>query len=270
MQLRRLRSLMGSCRTSSNGMPKIAALVLGVEPGAVAAATLTALGSLVPAGNEIQMRQLDPHWRVKLILWLALIGEPGSAKSPTIAAAVAPVRHVEAKWRRTYASEQRAYEHALAAAVAKKKAAGKDAETANEPAKPRFRQKAVNDVTVEALQQAMAENPDGLLYLNDELSALFGGMDAYRARGGKGSALLAPSQGRRRLQRKPHDARPCCDRELRRFDRGRHSARQDQTAHERFGVRRHVAAVRGGHPAARRRAEWTCCRTRNWTRRSLA
>jgi Protein of unknown function (DUF3987) len=87
---------------------------LGVEPGAVAAATMTALGSLIPAGNEVQMRQLDPHWTVKPITWLALIGEPGSNKTATISAAVGPVRHVELGWRKEYVAAQRAHELAKA------------------------------------------------------------------------------------------------------------------------------------------------------------
>jgi Protein of unknown function (DUF3987)/RepB DNA-primase from phage plasmid len=159
---------------------------LGVEAGAVVAATLTALGSLIPAGNELQMRQFDPHWKVKAILWLALVGDPSSNKSATINAAVAPVRHVEAGWRRDYARAKRAE------AAAEQKAAEGDGAAAAENAddvwdksEPRFRRQTVNDVTVEALQKVLSENPDGVLYLNDELASLFGSMDAYRQRAGK-------------------------------------------------------------------------------------
>jgi hypothetical protein len=49
---------------------------LGVDAGAPAAALVTALGSLVPAGNRLQMRQLDTEWTVKPILWTAIIGPP--------------------------------------------------------------------------------------------------------------------------------------------------------------------------------------------------
>ena len=45
------------------------------------AANRDRLGSLVPAGNQMQMRQHDPDWKVKPILWTALISEPGTNKS---------------------------------------------------------------------------------------------------------------------------------------------------------------------------------------------
>jgi len=39
--------------------------------------------------------------------------------------------------------------------------------------------------TTEALAVALSENPEGLLYHADELAGWLGGMDAYRAKGGK-------------------------------------------------------------------------------------
>jgi Protein of unknown function (DUF3987) len=53
-----------------------------------------------------------------------------------------------------------------------------------EDAKPYCRRKIIKNVTVEATAQLLSENRDGLLYHGDELSALFGGMDAYKARRG--------------------------------------------------------------------------------------
>ena len=61
---------------------------LGVEPGALAAASITTLGSLVAAGNRLQMRQRDPHWTVRPITWFLLIGDPGTNKSAAIKEAV--------------------------------------------------------------------------------------------------------------------------------------------------------------------------------------
>jgi Protein of unknown function (DUF3987) len=128
------------------------------------------------------MRQLDPHWRVKAILWLALVGDPSSNKSATINAAVAPVRHVEAQWRREYAQAKHA--EAVAEQTAED-AEAEDADSVWDKPEPRVRRHTVNDVTVEALQKVLSENPDGVLYLNDELAGLFGSMDAYRQRAGK-------------------------------------------------------------------------------------
>ena len=79
---------------------------LGVEPGALAAAYVTAFGSLVPAGNRLQMRQFDTDWTVAPILWFMVVGDPATRKSPLLSYAIAPVRAVEAKWRSEYAAAQ--------------------------------------------------------------------------------------------------------------------------------------------------------------------
>ncbi|GLR91305.1 bifunctional DNA primase/polymerase [Bradyrhizobium iriomotense] len=162
---------------------------LGVEPGAPAAALLTVLGSLVPAGNRLQMRQHDTEWTVKPIQWTAIIGPPGSNKSATIGYAVSAVQKLETGWRKSFASAERNWKVAEArrAAAAKAKPENPDQIFAGEPGpeKPRFRQKLFNDATTEALAVALSENPEGLLYHADELAGWLGSMDAYRAKGGK-------------------------------------------------------------------------------------
>lgn len=162
---------------------------LGVEPGAPAAALVTVLGSLVPAGNRLQMRQRDTEWTVKPIQWTAIIGPPGSNKSATISYAVSAVQKLESEWRKSFAAAERGRKisEARRAAAAPTKPENPDQVFAGEqdPEKPRFRQKLFNDATTEALAVALAENPEGLLYHSDELAGWLGSMDAYRAKGGK-------------------------------------------------------------------------------------
>ncbi|TFW55808.1 DUF3987 domain-containing protein [Bradyrhizobium sp. MOS001] len=169
---------------------------LGVDAGAPAAALVTALGSLVPAGNRLQMRQLDTEWTVKPILWTAIIGPPGSNKSATINAAMGPVQKLQSAWRKSFAADEhkrKADETRRATAEkankAKPESTDKVFEGEAEPAKPRFRQKIYNDATTEALAVALCENPEGLLYHADELAGWLAGMDAYRAKGGKDRAF---------------------------------------------------------------------------------
>lgn len=177
---------------------------LGVEAGACAAALITAVGSLVPAGNKMQMRQRDLDWTVKPILWTAIIGEPGSNKTAILKYATDPVRRIESEWAKQYATERRDYDrvNATAQKPAAKAAAAKDATAkaeapepplSNEPADwldvarepPVMRRKVVQDATTEQLSVILSQNDDGLLFTVDELAALFGSMDAYRAKGGK-------------------------------------------------------------------------------------
>jgi hypothetical protein len=166
---------------------------LGIEPGASAAARVVALGSLVPAGNQMQMRQHDTGWTVRPILWGGIFGHPGSNKSATLKYAMAPVFEIEAQAAKRYAQEKRAYDAqhpAKSRKVEAVSAADGRAETIepefDQPTpEPTFRRKLVEDATTEKLVALLDKNPDGLLYFGDELAGLFGGMDAYRAKAGK-------------------------------------------------------------------------------------
>ncbi len=168
---------------------------LGVEAGAPAAALITALGALVSAGNVMQLRQKDTKWKVKPILWTAIVGEPGSNKSATISQAIEPVEYVEGRWRGEYAAAKDAAKAQSAAAKAKSVTASSEAPlgaaeelfdgaAAATPIAP-FPQKIVNDTTIEALAHILAEQPSGVLCHVDELAGLIGSMDAYRQKGGK-------------------------------------------------------------------------------------
>jgi hypothetical protein len=172
------------------------ALRLGVDAGAPAAALVTALGSLVPAGNRLQMRQRDTKWTVKPILWTAIIAPSGSNKSATINAAMDPVKTLQQKWRKTFTADEHKRKlddtrRATAEKVNKAKVENTDQvfEGEAKAEKPRFRQKIYNDATTEALAVALCENPEGLLYHADELAGWLAGMDAYRAKGGKDRAF---------------------------------------------------------------------------------
>jgi hypothetical protein len=169
---------------------------LGVDAGAPAAALVTALGSLVPAGNRLQMRQRDTKWTVKPILWTAIIAPSGSNKSATINAAMDPVKTLQQKWRKTFTADEHKRKmdetrRATAEKANKSKPENTDQvfEGETEAEKPRFRQKIYNDATTEALAVALCENPEGLLYHADELAGWLAGMDAYRAKGGKDRAF---------------------------------------------------------------------------------
>jgi hypothetical protein len=168
---------------------------LGIEPGASAAARIVALGSLVPAGNQMQMRQHDTGWTVRPILWMGLFGAPGSNKSATLKYAMTPVSEIEDQAAKRYAQEKRLYDakHPPTSKTRKPEtvlASEGTAETVqpefDEPTpEPTFRRKLVEDATTEKLVALLDKNPDGLLYFGDELAGLFGGMDAYRAKAGK-------------------------------------------------------------------------------------
>ena len=177
---------------------------LGVEAGACAAALVTVMGSLVPAGNQMQMRQHDPDWKVKPILWTAIIGEPGTNKTAIVGYATRAAISIETKWAKEYAAEQHEYDRMVLSKHKSTKGA-KDtaakAETSEPPLSnspedwlevarvPTMRRKIVRDATTEKLCEILSQNGDGLLFSADELAGLFGGMDAYRVKAGKDEPL---------------------------------------------------------------------------------
>jgi Protein of unknown function (DUF3987) len=194
---------------------------LGVEAGACATALVTAIGSLVPAGNQMQMRQHDTDWKVKPILWTALIGEPGTTKSPIVEYATKTVRANDLKWANKYAIERRDYDRMLASKQKSKKKAAKDTaeethvtppselldDWTDDTHEPVQQRKVVRDATTEKLCVILSKNPDGLLFVADELAGLFGGMDTYHAKAGKDHPiwLQAKDGGPYAVDRKAHD-----------------------------------------------------------------
>ncbi|KAA0076133.1 DUF3987 domain-containing protein [Tardiphaga sp. P9-11] len=178
---------------------------LGVSAGAMTAATVTALSSLVPAGNNLHLRQNSDSWSVKCIIWTAIIGDPGTAKSPAVNAAMAFPEALEKSWRTEFAKALGEFERTQLATSRSKKRP-KDLPKEPEPltpdvvlfpddgsadatptAAPKLRRKIVNDATTEAIGLVLHDGPAEapVLVHSDELVGLIGGMDAYRVRGSK-------------------------------------------------------------------------------------
>jgi hypothetical protein len=181
------------------GVARDHALRLGVEAGGPTAALVTTLGSLVHAGNHIQMRQHDTGWIVRPILWTAIVADSGANKSATLDYAKQPLKPIEAKFNLEYAQAVR--KHELRRSPTKKKPKADDAvqpfeavtqnevdfdpgDTAVESVKPVLRQIIINNATTEAIAEILHHNPGGILSFRDELAGFFGSMDAYRQKGG--------------------------------------------------------------------------------------
>lgn len=102
-------------------------------------------------------------WLESARLWVLGIGPPGRGKTPAQRAALRPLWDLQ---REVTA----AHELELAAL----------AEDADRPPRPRI---VVGDCTIEALSEALRDNPRGLLLAADEFESWLGSMDAYRQRG---------------------------------------------------------------------------------------
>lgn len=144
-------------------------------------------------------------WIEPAHVWVALIGQPSTGKTPslrpTIDASRRLERDAEPAWREALGRFERDAERARAAdeiwrdgirkaakenaKEATNKAAPPDrpaeAEALNKPPRPRL---VAMDTSTEELQRMLAENSRGLLYVRDELAGWLGGFDRY---GGDGS-----------------------------------------------------------------------------------
>jgi hypothetical protein len=146
----------------------------GVSEAFAAAAAVAVVAGAVGNGLTIQPRRQDTGWRVPSALWVSLVDQPGSGKSPVIAAALKPLNDLDAE-RRKAAAAQAMLEQAARAAEPK----GRKGQS---PAKPVPRS-LVDNTTMEKLVSLLAENPRGLLQKPDELASLFGALGAYKKSG---------------------------------------------------------------------------------------
>ncbi|KRP85949.1 hypothetical protein AOQ73_36330 [Bradyrhizobium pachyrhizi] len=173
---------------------------LGVNADAVTAAAVAVAGSLIPASNRLQMYQNRSSWSVLCVLWTALVGDPGSAKSAAVKAALAFAAPVNKKWSSEFAKEMADFDRAELAYSARSSKKKKSQEISSEdqhpadvmkPTPPKSRSKISNDSTTEAIVTRLAETPEiaPLIQYSDELSGWLGGMDAYRAKGSKDRSL---------------------------------------------------------------------------------
>ncbi|MBJ3783858.1 DUF3987 domain-containing protein [Devosia sediminis] len=140
--------------------------LMGVDPGGLAMAALTVAAAAIPDSVKLQVKRHDPSWTESARLWCALIGSPSTKKSPTISIASAPLRQIDDGLLRSYVDRMVDWERL------------DKAQKALTPP-PRQERTRIEDVTVEAAQQVLADNEQGLLLIRDELSAWFGSMEKY-------------------------------------------------------------------------------------------
>ncbi|MFT4039095.1 MAG: DUF3987 domain-containing protein, partial [Thermomicrobiales bacterium] len=166
-----------------------ASVVLGAPPEFVGVPLLVAAAGVIGNRRYIEAKEGFP---APLVLWSAVVGEPGTAKTPAATAVVDLVTALQATatddWERT----QTAYERDLAGW---KDAERRDKAGLPEPKPPVYEHFLTTDSTKEALAEMAATSPGVLLY-RDELSAWVGGFDAYRSgRGGDRADMLSSWSG---------------------------------------------------------------------------
>lgn len=146
---------------------------------------LPLLVALAAAIGNTRRLTLKSTWSVPAILWGAIVGESGTAKTPAFAQALGPVYDRQGKALARHAREREKYDVDLARwekdmQAWKKRRTGEPPKRPDPPEAERF---VVNDTTVEAMIPILRANPRGLLLARDELSGWFGSFDRYAGRG---------------------------------------------------------------------------------------
>ncbi|SMF97069.1 Toprim domain-containing protein [Methylomagnum ishizawai] len=189
------------------------AAVKGVEPLFVYLGALTCCAGVLHDQFQVQPARYDPTWKESPRLWTLLVGDPSTGKTPAINAVSAHVQAIDivlAKQSKAaiadWELDKKVAEKQMKRWVedAAKRGAGDKGDKPRTPEKPPDRRCFIEDTTVEALAEILAENPAGVFLKADEFAGWLGAMDAYSG-GAKGKDrahwLQAYNGGPRRVDR---------------------------------------------------------------------
>ncbi|REK24792.1 MAG: DUF3987 domain-containing protein [Planctomycetota bacterium] len=172
------------------GFVKAGARAIGCDASYLALPMLTAIAAAIGNTRRIQLKR---GWSAPAILWAAVVGESGTAKTPAFKLAMRPIRERQRKALERHAEAMRQYEADLARYEKAMADWKRDKKTAADPPEkpeaPQAERCIVSDTTVEALAPLLLANPRGLLLARDELAGWIGSFDRYA--GGKGGADAA-------------------------------------------------------------------------------
>ena len=121
----------------------------------------------VAVGNSRLLKVRD-GWKVKPILYMALLGRPGAVKTHPINYALAPLKKSDNETLARYAKELEKY---------------RKTPVTERTDKPKARQIIVKDATIEAIAKVLLSNRHGICIHFDELNGWFGSFNRYHKSG---------------------------------------------------------------------------------------
>jgi hypothetical protein len=167
-----------------------AARAIGCDASFVALPLLSGLASAIGNTHRIELKR---GWTEPAIVWTAIVGESGTAKSPAMELALRPIRKRQHEAMKEHAEAMRQYGDAMMmherdAAQWKRSKSKSVTPPPAEPEAPIADRCWTDDATVEALGMLLQQNPRGLLMIRDELAGWF---DFDRYASGKGGGDVA-------------------------------------------------------------------------------
>jgi Protein of unknown function (DUF3987)/Bifunctional DNA primase/polymerase, N-terminal len=167
---------------------RVTAKSTGGDINAVAMTALVSCATAIDQSYRLKMKRTGT-WRVPPRLWVMLVGDPSSKKTPIIQNCLAPIIGIERELDRAYLAE-----------YARWKKAHEDGDP--EPEKPR--RFTANSITIEKVAEILSRQGSGITVINDELGGWIGTLDGSKGRGGeadKGFWAEAYNGGRYRTDR---------------------------------------------------------------------
>lgn len=163
------------------------ATAIGCDPSYLALPLLVALGAAIGTTRRLELKHI---WSAPPILWGAIVGESGTAKTPAFKLVMRPARDRQRKALERHAEEMKQYEAELARwekeFAAWKRSKDPTEEPPAKPDAPHAERYVVSDTTVEALAPILMANPRGVLLARDELAGWLGSFDRYAGKGKAG------------------------------------------------------------------------------------
>jgi hypothetical protein len=141
------------------------ALAKNCPPDYVGVPLLVIAGAAIGATRALEIK---PGWRERPCIYAAVIGSPGSAKTPALKAVALPVYAEQSKRLAYHRRRLQSWEES--------------SDQDKGPA-PKLETVFVSDITLEKLAAILQDNSRGVFIIRDELTGWIGGMDQYRAKG---------------------------------------------------------------------------------------
>lgn len=168
---------------------------LGVDYGTVAAPALGLASGLMAGRYLVRPDPQNPTWREGTNLWVAVISDPGTKKSPILKALAEPLFELEVHFEDEHEKDRQVYELERQAWQAKR-----PEERGPEPKEPLAYRVVVEDATKEALAKVLRENR-GVVAVYDELKGLFSTWQRVDRQADRAFYLKAYSGGSHREDR---------------------------------------------------------------------
>lgn len=163
------------------------AALLGCNPEPMAMAALTIMASLISDNVRLRPKRYEDYYE-SARLWLILVGDVSSKKTPMMKKLMRPVKVIANRMRQEDRLAMKAYKKEMESFKTKQTAWIKSEDDGfgpDEPERPPQRRLLTNDFTPEALARVLCDNPRGMLLELDEIMQEFGGFDSYRQSGAK-------------------------------------------------------------------------------------